>query len=131
MNSRELNRQIEYWVTGTTNDGFGGELATEELLDTTWAKIEALSDRAIKRYTDIGISDLESGVTMIVRRRTDINQHADNIFIKFQGDRYSIRGLSDPDIEKSFLKVLAIKQMVTETIPPAGGGGGGFPFTFT
>ena len=126
MKARKLNRRISFWVTGEITDGFSGVKTTESILLNAWAMIEEIKEP--KRYLDMGFGDLENSCTMIVRRRPGFDFNADNIFVKFKGNRWTVQHVMDIDISMSFIKLLVKKERITNTIalPP----GGGFPFTF-
>ena len=131
MDARKLSRRVEIWATGSASDGYGGYTTTATIQTTTWAQIEPVgaSNKLASRYQNLGLDALENTYVFIFRRRSDFNMTANNIFLKYGGDQYAIRNVSDEDVEKSFIRILATKELSTYSLPA--GGGGGFPFTFT
>ena len=130
MKTRDFNKRIEFWITATISDSFGGEIATEALSETTWAKVAPVLG-AGRRYQEIGLSELAQSAIFTVRRRNDLNINAQNVFIKYLGDRYKIQNAGDQDILKSYIEILATKEQTAQVVPVAGGGATGFPYTFS
>lgn len=126
MKGRKLDRRIEVWVSGETDDGFGGNALTETLQFTTWARIEEVGSP--KRYLDMGLADLENSVEVWIRRRPSLDTGADNIFFKYQDNRYTVQHTTDKSLNRGFIKYLCKKERITNVI--TGATGGGFPFVF-
>lgn len=128
MKARKLDRRVLIYASSSQSDGYGGKTPTEILLTETWAHIETNINAT--RYRDLGISELGDSVVLTIRRRTDINLQASNLYIKHKGVNYMFQQISDSDVEKSFIRILATKELKAFSIT-ADAPGTGFPYTFT
>ena len=124
MRSREYNKRIQIWQTGTTADGFGGSTASSDtLITSSWAKVETfgLNSRYTDRATSLGITNTTNSIRVLMRKRNDITYNSINQYLMYRGEKYIINNspnninFTDVDIE-----IIATKEQtkqVTEISP--------------
>lgn len=100
----EMRHRIEVWrdavVPGQTN-GLGADLVKPKNIGTFWAKVESRTGSLLKgRTADTVLTDTTHVVTL---RYTDKIQP--DCWIVFQGMRFDIDYVSDPDFTRTWLEV--------------------------
>ncbi len=87
MRARAFNKRIEVWQTVRVDDGFGGNTLTDNIITTTWAKLETLDSTEI---TTLGLDYTKSSLLVTVRKRKDFIYNSKTIYIKYKGNKYTI-----------------------------------------
>ena len=86
MRSRGLNKRIELWNTVPVKDGAGGSTNYDQLISSSWAKVETAKATASK-LNEIGLDDLSEKLLITVRFRNDLPYNGTNQFIMYRGFR--------------------------------------------
>lgn len=98
MLSREYNRKIQIYTKGFTDDGFGGQIASDNILvKSIWAKIQS---NAGTKFVNFGISDFKNPVIFYVRGKKNDIIYDENYHIMYDGVKYLIKGMQDVNLEK-------------------------------
>lgn len=85
--AREFNKRIEIWQTVSTDDGFGGQTVGENIITTTWAKLETIGSTST---VALGLDYTQSNILVTVRKRDDIEFNSKTIYIKYRDAKYTI-----------------------------------------
>lgn len=96
MRSRHYDRRIDVYQVSSQNDGYGGHTMTENLLFSTWAKIETMNN---KMLIDYGLTEDVMGVMFKVRHRNDYTYNANNMHVVYRGDKYVIKSIENVDFK--------------------------------
>ncbi len=105
MNARQFNKRIEVWQTTSTADGSGGNTVSENIITTTWAKLETLSSTQI---TTLGLSYTKESLLVTTRKRKDFNYNSKTIYIKYKDNKYTITSYpSDEDFIGAHITFIA------------------------
>ena len=87
MSARKLNKRIEVYQTTSVSDGVGGSTVTDNIITTTWAKLETLDSVEV---TVLGLSYTKESLTVTTRKREDFQYNSKTIYIKYRGVKYTI-----------------------------------------
>jgi SPP1 family predicted phage head-tail adaptor len=114
MRSRQLNKRIEIYQTVNVSDGFGGNTVYDELITSSWAKIETYDDKK-QRQSDIGVADHSQQLKMVIRYRNDIAYNSINQFIMYRGVRYDFTiSPNDMDFSNTFISLIAVREVIED-----------------
>ena len=87
MRSRALNKRIEVWQTLSVDDTFGGKTTEDNIITTTWAKLESLDN---VKVSALGLSYAKETLTVTTRLRDDFKYNSKLIYIKYRDIKYTI-----------------------------------------
>ena len=85
--AREFNKRIEIWQTVATDDGFGGQTIGDNIITTTWAKLETVGSTST---VALGLDFTQSNILVSVRKRKDLEYSSKTLYIKYRGAKYTI-----------------------------------------
>jgi len=105
MSARQFNKRIEVWQTVAVADGSGGNTVSENIITTTWAKLETLDSAQI---TTLGLDYTKSSLWVTVRKRKDLIYNSKTIYIKYKGNKYTITSYpTDEDFISATISFIA------------------------
>lgn len=105
MRARQLNKRIEVWQTVPVADGSGGSTLSENIITTTWAKLETLDSTQV---TSLGLDYTKSSILVTTRKRNDFQYNSKTIYIKYKGAKYTITSYpTDTDFISAFITFIA------------------------
>ena len=105
MSARQFNKRIEVWQTVAVADGSGGNTVSENIITTTWAKLETLDSTQI---TTLGLDYTKSSLLVTVRKRKDFIYNSKTIYIKYKGNKYTITSYpTDEDFISATISFIA------------------------
>jgi len=93
---RSYNRNIQIYTKGFTDDGFGGQIASDILVKSIWAKIQT---NAGNKFVNFGLSDFKNPVIFSVRGKKNVIVYDENYHIMYNGVKYFIKGMQDVNLE--------------------------------
>ena len=101
-----LNKRIEVWQTNSQSDGTGGkEAAADNIITTTWAKLESLDD---VKVTALGLSYAKESLLVTTRKREDFQFNSKLIYIKYRDIKYTIASFpTNEDFIDAFITFVA------------------------
>jgi hypothetical protein len=111
--SRQFTKRVEIWQTSNVADGFGGSEVTDELITSSWAKVETMgaTGRFAGRDTDLGITNTNQGVLFTFRKRNDITYNSINQYLKYRGAKYIINSFPDNvDFNDAYIEIVASRE---------------------
>ena len=112
MRARTFNKRIELWETTSTADGYGGNIVTDFLVTSSWAKIKTFNPGGRNNSTtDFGILNTQNAITITFRKRNDITYNTATQYVKYRGNKYIIT--TDPtniDFEDSYIQFIGQRQ---------------------
>ncbi len=114
INSRKLQRRIEVINLKAVNDGFGGELVTEDSSAKYWADWRSLSatSKNATNLQELGIKDF-SQVFVVTVRNNPIFENTEKLRIKFKGVTYDILSVQNADLRAIRINLI-VKQHLEE-----------------
>lgn len=114
-NARKYNKRIEIWQTTEVPDGFGGNTINTAKIGASWAKIKtSANNRTItQRLTDLGIINQELAIIVTCRKRNDLPYNPINQFLKYRGDQYVIKTVTEKDLGNVEVEIIATREPIT------------------
>lgn len=97
MLSRKYDRKIEIWLKTFIDDGFGGQVSSELKLKSIWSSIKT---NAGTKFVNFGIQDFKNPVIFSVRGRKNGIIFQENLFVKYQGKEFYIKGIENLGLEE-------------------------------
>lgn len=97
MLCRRYDRKIEIYLKTFVNDGYGGQLPSEELLKSIWASIKT---NAGTKFVNFGIQDFKNPVIFSIRGRKNGLVFQENMFVKYQGKEFYVKGIENLGLEE-------------------------------
>ena len=112
MRGRAFNKRVEIWQTTSVSDGFGGNINTEALLNTSWAKVETVSTKNRNALnTEFGLLDASNSVIITTRQRNDLTYDLQTMFVKYRGEKYIIKSYpTNKDFKDNTITFIATKE---------------------
>ena len=108
MRARGLNKRIEVWQTTSASDGYGGQGIAENIITTTWAKLETLDSTQV---TALGLDYTKSSLLVTTRKREDFNYNSKTIYIKYNSVKYAITSFpTDENFTHAFITFIAQRE---------------------
>lgn len=108
--SRKYTKKIQLWNTAPVSDTFGGNTVAEFLVTSLWAELSTLN-KFKYRNLDFGDIDMANSVAVTIRYRSDLNIDYKNMFIVYNGYKYSFTENSiDVDFKKNEFTFVMLKQ---------------------
>ena len=105
MRARGLNKRIEVWQTVPVSDTFGGKTVSDNIITTTWAKLETIDSNEV---TTLGLDYTKSSLLVTTRKRKDFDYNSKTIYIKYKGNKYTITSYpTDEDFISAFITFIA------------------------
>ncbi len=105
MRARSLNKRIEVWQTVPVADGSGGNTLTENIITTTWAKLETIDSNQV---TTLGLDFTKSNILVTTRKRNDFDYNSKTIYIKYKDNKYTITSYpTDENFISAFITFIA------------------------
>lgn len=108
MIARSYNKRIDFWHFTATKNDFGGSVITDELLFSSWANIK--TNASGFNYQEIGLNQFENVTKFSVRFRNDFNYNANDLQIRYKGEKYIIKSVVFFNEEQRFVELLCTKQ---------------------
>ena len=119
VRARKYTKRVQIWQTTFTPDTFGGNVVSEELITTSWAKVRSVSSasRFSQRLTELGITDPTLALIVTVRFRDDIDYNAINRFLLYRGERYVIQNSAvNTNFFDAEVEMIVVKER-TQSVP--------------
>jgi len=116
MRSRALNKRIQIYSNDSASDGYGGYTVSENLIGSSWAKIETAKTSASK-LNELGLNDMTFNILVTLRKRNDITYDSINQFFVYRGYRYMfIVSPVETNFNDSFVTLIATRdtEFITE-----------------
>lgn len=114
MRARQLNKRIEIYQTRTVSDGFAGETMYDELITSSWAKVETHDDKQ-QRQSEVGVDDYSQKLKITMRFRNDISYNSVNQFLMYRGLKYTFTvSPNDTDFSSTFITLIAQREVLEE-----------------
>lgn len=109
MRARGLNKKVYIWQTKTISDGFSSETVYNELITSSWAKVETAKSTA-GDLNNIGLENNSINLMITVRYRNDIEYSGINQFISYAGVNYMfVQSPNELDLNRTFVKLIATR----------------------
>ena len=102
--ARRYNKRIAVWEGTPDPNSFGGNTMTDAIVDTVWCEIRTLS---IDKLTFFGLDTDQTYIRIYLRKNSDIDYEADNIFFKYGGKTYTVNSVTETDLDGVELEILA------------------------
>ena len=96
IDPRSYNRKIFIYRKEFVTDEYGGNVETNVLVKSIWAKI---TTNAGNKFVNYGISDFKNPVIFSVRGRKNEITYNENYHIEYKGVKYFIKGMQDNMLE--------------------------------
>lgn len=112
MIAREYTKRIDIYQYESEPDGFSGNIATPELIASSWAKLVDSNTSLQQRATVLGITDLYEPLIFRLRFRNDLPYNGRNLSLSYNGNTYVIKSISDVNEFHREIEILC-----TKTIP--------------
>lgn len=96
IDPRSYNRKINIYRKEFVTDEYGGNVETNVLVKSIWAKI---TTNAGNKFVNYGISDFKNPVIFSVRGRKNEITYNENYHIEYNGVKYFIKGMQDNMLE--------------------------------
>lgn len=96
MLSRHYERKINIYVKTSVPDGYGGQIASDELVKSIYAKVIT---NAGNKFVNFGIQDFKNPVIFSVRGKKNGFEYSENHFVKYKGKEFYIKGIQDYSLE--------------------------------
>lgn len=111
--ARQFTKRVEIWQIADVADGFGGNEVSDELIATSWAKVETMgiSGRFSNRTTDLGITNTNQGVLFTFRNRNDLTYNSINQYLMYRGAKYIISSFPDNvNFNDAYIEIVASRE---------------------
>jgi len=109
MRARGLNKKVYIWQTKTISDGFSSNIVYNELITSSWAKIETAKSTA-GDLNSIGLENNSINLMITVRYRNDIEYHGINQFISYGGVNYMfVQAPNEVNLNRTFVKLITTR----------------------
>ena len=111
MNIGKLNKRLTLLRLGESEDSLGQSIKDLEEIATVWGSLYPV--RGAEFYE---VQKIQSRIThkCYIRYRNDIDT---NCFIEYEGVRYSIESVLDPDLEHKMLEIMCSEHTNKEQLP--------------
>ena len=96
IDPRAYNRKINIYRKEFVTDEYGGNVETNVLVKSIWAKI---TTNAGNKFVNYGIQDFKNPVIFAVRGRKNEITYNENYHIEYKGVKYFIKGIQDNMLE--------------------------------
>ena len=96
IDPRSYNRKINIYRKDFVTDEYGGNVETNILVKSIWAKI---TTNAGNKFVNFGIQDFKNPVIFAVRGRKNEITYNENYHIEYKGVKYFIKGIQDNMLE--------------------------------
>ena len=96
IDPRSYNRKINIYRKEFVTDEYGGNVETNVLVKSIWAKI---TTNAGNKFVNFGIQDFKNPVIFAVRGRKNEITYNENYHIEYKGVKYFIKGMQDNMLE--------------------------------
>lgn len=96
IDPRSYNRKINIYRKEFVTDEYGGNVETNVLVKSIWAKI---TTNAGNKFVNYGIQDFKNPVIFAVRGRKNEITYNENYHIEYKGVKYFIKGIQDNMLE--------------------------------
>lgn len=96
MLSRHYDRKINIYIKTFSDDGFGGQIASDKLVKSVFAKI---TTNAGNKFINYGIQDFKNPIIFSVRGKKNGINYTENNFVKYKGKEFYIKGIQDYSFE--------------------------------
>jgi SPP1 family predicted phage head-tail adaptor len=91
MEARQYDKRIKIYVTGFTDDGYGGTIPEEVLVGTFWADVK---QNSAFRDTAVGASDIKNNWSFKIRSTPKITPgNIDNLQVEYRSFRYVVNDI--------------------------------------
>lgn len=110
MIARKYNKRIKVYETSLTQNEFGGNSQTVNLLFTSWAEI--VTNGVGYKATDFGLDTFENPVLFNCRYRNDFVYQGRTLHVEYKSKKYIIKGVRN--IGVSDLEMQLFCQQVDE-----------------
>jgi SPP1 family predicted phage head-tail adaptor len=91
MEARLYDKRIKIYVTGSTDDGYGGTIPEEVLVGTFWADVK---QNSAFRDTAVGASDIKNNWSFKIRSTPKITpENIDNLYVLYRSAKYVVNDI--------------------------------------
>lgn len=108
MIAREYTKRISFYEVTISDDGYGGTIPSEELLFTSWCKMN--NNGLGRKATDLGLTEFKDPLLFQCRFRSDFAYQGKTLFIVYRGERYIIQAVTEIDMHRREVEIFATKQ---------------------
>ena len=109
MRSRRYTKRIEIYETTNVADGYGGNTVSEALLGESWCELKTIKNP--KRFVDLGINDILNTIVINVKHRNDLTYNGVNQYLKYNGNKYIIKGITNLNLKDNDIEIIATKEI--------------------
>ena len=90
MRARKYTKKIQLYQTRVVSDDFGDDGTAPFLIGGVWCKI--VTKDKLMHSTDLGVTDTNDTVLILLRDRSDFKYNSLNMFFRFDGSDWTIQG---------------------------------------
>lgn len=94
--ARFYDRKIDIYVKTYVSDGYGGQIASDVLVKSVYAKI---TTNAGNKFVNFGIQDFKNPTIFSVRGKKNGIEYTEKHFVKYKGKEFYIKGVQDYSFE--------------------------------
>jgi head-tail adaptor len=119
MRSRAFNKRIDIYQTTAISNGFGGYTNTNQLISSTWAKIDTFkSGNKNNTDTDFGTLSTDSGIIITLRKRNDLTYNSASMYVLYRGNKYIISTHpTNVQFKDAIIQFIGIREQIEQPLP--------------
>ena len=102
--ARRYSKRIAVWQYTANPNGYGGNTTTDTFLSNVWCEVRTIP---IDKLTFFGLDTDQTYIRIFLRKNSDINYEADNIFFKYGSKTYTVNSVTEKDLDGVELEILA------------------------
>jgi len=107
MLSRKYTKLISIWKTTNSEDGFGGSVVTDMLVNNVWGNVKT---KNAYRQNENGQNDNFVQVVFVIRNRYNMDLSIKDNFIKYNGLVYNIDSIENVDLNNIDIEIYATQR---------------------
>lgn len=107
MLSRKYTKLISIWKTTNSEDGFGGSVVTDMLVNNVWGNVKT---KNAYRQNENGQNDNFVQVIFVIRNRYNMDLSIKDNFIKYNGLVYNIDSIENVDLNNIDIEIYATQR---------------------
>lgn len=107
MLARKYTKLISIWKTTNSEDGFGGSVVTDMLVNNVWGNVKT---KNAYRQNENGQNDNFVQVIFVIRNRYNMDLSIKDNFIKYNGLVYNIDSIENVDLNNIDIEIYATQR---------------------
>ena len=121
MRARKYTKVVEIWQTNEVADGYGGYTINETQVANSWANVVTIGNNkgVSSQLSELGITEGINSIIVNFRKRNDINYSEVNKFLKYRGEKYIIKAVTEINLEQTEIQIVATKETLKSIITDA------------